>query len=423
MSVKASRPKITRPMRSDGRRRTKSWMTILAASSRLGTRSVSCHRARQIERDDDVDPLQLEVVGHLRALGAGQRHADEDHGGEPQHRRQIAQAGDEAGALGAELGRARIDEEAAPAGRARQARPGRQRHRRRDQRQRERVREAKPLDVAQQREVAGRQRHEHDRDQRVGDRAAPRPAASGWRAARPSAGACQTCAASAAPAAVPAGASTGRVVVTIRIALSSAPRASAALGEILANFTRSQAESHPCDLAQHQLAAGLAAQLRDQLVGGQLQRVEAVAAAQVLADDLGDGEVEGAVVGVLQEAVGAQPIEPLQRHLVRRPRRRTRALAATRAQPADDQHRQQRAQPRGAETARDVGRPEVLLHHRHRRRRVLDRRLRLVGDEAADLHRDRRRARRPHVAARAEVGHLDGRAPASTPARRRRWSA
>ena len=34
-------------------------------------------------------------------------------------------------------------------------------------------------------------------------------------------------------------------MVTIRIALSSAPRASAALGEILANFTRSHAESHP----------------------------------------------------------------------------------------------------------------------------------------------------------------------------------
>ena len=37
----------------------------------------------------------------------------------------------------------------------------------------------------------------------------------------------------------------GRVAFTIRIALSSAPRASAAVGETFANFTRSQADSQP----------------------------------------------------------------------------------------------------------------------------------------------------------------------------------
>src|SRR5580693_5938707 len=60
------------------------------------------------------------------------------------------------------------------------------------------------------------------------------------------------------------------------------------------------------DLADHDLAARVPPQLRDQLVGGQLQRIEAEPRAEILADHLRDREIERAVVGVLQKTVGPQ---------------------------------------------------------------------------------------------------------------------
>jgi hypothetical protein len=71
-------------------------MTLLAASS--GWAQVGLlHRPRQIQRDDDVDAFQLEVVVRARALRPGRRHRHQHDHRQPQHGRQIAQPRHDAG--------------------------------------------------------------------------------------------------------------------------------------------------------------------------------------------------------------------------------------------------------------------------------------------------------------------------------------
>ena len=78
-------------------------MTALAASSRFGTQIGLLHRSRQIQRDDDVDAFELEIVGGARALRPRRRHRHQHDRRQPQHRRQIAQPRDEPGPLRAQL--------------------------------------------------------------------------------------------------------------------------------------------------------------------------------------------------------------------------------------------------------------------------------------------------------------------------------
>ena len=92
MSVKASRPKIDQADAIGGAPAHEVLDDHLGRVEPVGHEVGLLHRARQIERDDDVDALELEVVGDLRALRARERDAQQDHRGEAQHHRQIAQA-------------------------------------------------------------------------------------------------------------------------------------------------------------------------------------------------------------------------------------------------------------------------------------------------------------------------------------------
>ena len=97
------------------------------------------------------------------------------------------------------------------------------------------MREAEPLDVAQQQGVAHRQRREHrgDQERRECARARRRACRHAWRASV------------TPPAAATGTTGAGRVVVTIRIALSSAPRASLAVGDTFGELHQSHADSQP----------------------------------------------------------------------------------------------------------------------------------------------------------------------------------
>ena len=306
------------------------------------------HRARDVERDDDVDALELEVVVDARGLRARQRHAHQHDRGQAQHQRQLCQARHEAARLRAELTGARVGQRGAAARPAREPGPQHERDGDGHERERARVREAKPLDVAQEHEVGGRERTEDGGDERVGDRRARRRGRRFARGPRVSHG--RSPRRPRRPRARRRGPTGRRRGLSARAGRRHDPDRRLQRAARLGRGGRDLGELHQVagrqpalDLAQHQLAPRGAAQLVDQLVGGQLQRIEAEARAQVLADHLRDREIEGPVVGVLEEAVGAQAIELLERDLVRRPRRRPR--------------RARRARAGGARRARSRARP------------------------------------------------------------------
>ena len=233
-------------MRSVGRRRTKSWIDRLGRLEPVRDQVGLLHRPRQIQRDDDVDPFDLEIVGRARALRARRRH---DHAA----RRPPAAApwADRAGGP-----RSR--------GAARPARSARE-YRNDAAPRRPRVTSSIHSTSATAGGISARTHGCAKRSPRrcaaaarsppPAARTPPRSRRRGCARAPPAALAVRHARASVARARRRhAATGAGRVAVTIRIALSSAPRASFAVGDTFANLTSRSADSQPWISASMKLA-------------------------------------------------------------------------------------------------------------------------------------------------------------------------
>ena len=190
----------------------------------------------------------------------------------------------------------------------------------------------------------------------------------------------------------PATTGAGRVAVTIRIALSSAPRASAAVGRDLRELHQIARRQPALDLAEHQLAGRRGAAARRP---ARRWSAPANRSRSARPGTRGSPPTPRSRTAGCRRSRGSRR-RPGDRAAPARSRARGAAAVpgarrAARAACARSKQRDQRAQRRRQQRPRRCRAAAVLLHHRHRRRRVLQRRLGLVGDQAGDLDRDRRR--------------------------------
>ena len=238
----------TRPMRSVGRRRTKSRMTTLAASRRLGSRSVSAidpDRSRVMTMSMPSTSMSSSgrlVCGRASTTPSSTTTSRRSTTGRSASRLTSPRL------RGRQLARARVHQHRPPP--RPPADPGvqHQRHRQRDQRQR--APGGRSGGWAARAGTTGRPPAPARTPRRSGRRGCARAA---FTAARLQPGL----------AAPPPGWSggRGRVDSTMRMAVSSAPRASPGGGCSLANFTRSQLASQPA-ISPRPARAAPAAQLR-----------------------------------------------------------------------------------------------------------------------------------------------------------------